>query len=70
MSYAITLKQSESPSSSLVGPSPVLTVPLGVASTLSQLAPEKSSEGPDIEVAEYAAEGKPLEDPCPSLRHE
>ena len=44
MSYAITQKQSESPSSSLVGPWPVFMVPLGVASTLSQSAPEKSSE--------------------------
>ena len=45
MSYAVTQKQSESPYSSSVRPSLVLSVPLGVASTLSQSAPEKSSEG-------------------------
>ena len=45
MRYAITQKQSESPSSSSVGPSPVLSGPLGVALTPSQSAPVKSSEG-------------------------
>ena len=45
MSYAVTQKQSESPSSSSVGPSPVLSGPLGVASTPSQSAPVKLSEG-------------------------
>ena len=45
MSYVVTQKQSESPSSSSVGSSPVLSGPLGVASTPSQSAPVKSSEG-------------------------
>ena len=44
MSYAVTQKQSESPSSSSVGPSLVLSGPLGVASTPSQSAPVKMSE--------------------------